>query len=100
MARIKKVKPPKISVAELKRKVIIGTDLTLVKYNSEEMNRQLIVDSVSSSCFILKDKNPNPEIHQANPIMKWPKKNDLTATERGFILDTKFSVLEFAWVLS
>lgn len=89
MAKVKK-----LTVAELKRRLVVGTKMTMVEFCGIKVNKARVVEKVSSSHAIFSgDGIKSSDLS----YMKWPKASELTETEDGFEIDTKFSVLRYKW---
>jgi len=84
----------KLTVAELKRRLGPGTKLRMVEFCGEEVNKARVVFSVSTTYAQFKGDGIKDN---ETSYMNWPKATELTGTEDGFIIDTKFSRLRYKW---
>ena len=92
--KVKEKKKKKLTVTDLKKKLSVGTKLTLIKFQREVLNISRVVEEVKPTYVLLSGEGINPfKLY----CLKYPKASELTETEDGFIIDTNFSKLRYKW---
>lgn len=84
----------KLTVADLKRKMEVGTALTMVNFHGQEVNKQRFVAGVHASYV----KLTGDGIRKGEfSYLKWPKASELSETTDGFRITYKFGIMEYRW---
>jgi len=90
----KAAKAKKLTVAELKRRMEIGTVLTMVDFHGQEVNKRRVVAGVSTTFVKMTgDGIKNGEYSYLN----WPKSTELYGTDDGFKIIQKYGTLRYVW---
>jgi len=95
--KTKKVAVKKLTVAELKRRLTPGTRLRMFEFCGSTVDKARVVHSVSTTYIQFKGDGIK---ENDTSYMNWPKSTELTGTEDGFIIDTKFSRLSYRWEIT
>jgi len=94
MPRVAKPKVKKLTLAELKRKMEIGTVLTMVDFHGQEVNKKRVVAGVSTT-FV---KMTGDGVKDGDyTYLNWPKSTELTGTDDGFMIKAKYGTLKYIW---
>lgn len=94
MPRVAKPKVKKLTVAELKRKMEIGTILTMVDFHGQGVNKRRVVAGISSTFVKMTGDGVKDGEHT---YLNWPKSTELVGTEDGFIINGKYGSLKYVW---
>lgn len=94
MPRAKSTKQKKLTVSELKKKMEVGTVLTMIDFHGQQVNKRRVVVSLHSKFVKMSgDGIKDGEFSYLN----WPKAAELSATEDGFLIDAKYGALRYIW---
>jgi len=90
-----KSKSKKLSVAELKRRLVPGTKILLAEFCGTEMNKRCRVSRVATSYVAILDDELDSK---QESVIIWPKAKQLKEVDGGFRIDTNYSTLIYKWV--
>ena len=90
-----KSKSKKLSVAELKRRLVPGTKILLAEFCGTEMNKRCCVSRVATSYVAILDDELDSK---QESVIIWPKARQLKEVDGGFRIDTNHSTLIYKWV--
>ena len=90
-----KSKSKKLSVAELKRRLVPGTKIILAEFCGQEVNKQCRVNRVATSYVAMVDDELDSK---KESVIIWPKPKQLKEVDGGFRIDTNHSTLIYKWV--
>lgn len=94
MARTKAVKQKKLTVAELKRRMVEGTVFTMVDFHGTPVKKRRVVAGISTT-FV---KLSGDEIKEGDhSYMNWPKSTELTGNDEGFTIKLKYGTIRYVW---
>lgn len=84
----------KFTVADLKRKLEVGTALTLVNFHGQEVNKRRFVAGVHTTYV----KFTGDGVRKGEfSYLNWPKASELSEIPEGFKITTKYGSLEYIW---
>lgn len=83
MPRAKTAKQKKLTVAELKRKLVVGTTFTMVDFHGQEVNKHRVVIGLATTYAKLGGDGVSPGNYS---VLNWPKASELVGTEDGFMI--------------
>lgn len=87
-------KAKKLTVAELKRRLEVGTVLTMVDFHGQEVSKKRVIAGVSTTFVKMTgDGIKNGEYSYLN----WPKSTELHGTDDGFKIIQKYGTLRYVW---
>jgi hypothetical protein len=91
---IAKKKEPKLSLIELKRRLSVGSEIVLIDFHGEEVNKKRTIAYVSSS-FV---KMTGDGIKEGDfEYLTLPKASKLKYVEGGFIINGKYGESKYSW---
>ena len=97
MPRIKTAKAKKLTVAELKRRLNVGTSLTMVEFHGTPVNKRRVVSGLATSYAKLSGDGIKDGEYS---VLNWPKAKELTGTEDGFMIsfgDNGRGAIRYVW---
>lgn len=83
MPRVAKPKAKKLTVAELKRKLEVGTVLTMVDFHGQPVNKRRVVLGKATSYVKLGGDGVKDGEYS---VLNWPKAGELKGTDDGFTI--------------
>ena len=88
-------KKKKLTVAELKRRLIPGAKILLTEFSGTEINKTRSVKRVASSYVALVDDDLDSK---KESLLLWPKASELKEVDGGFRIDSKYNTSIYKWV--
>jgi hypothetical protein len=88
-------KKKKLTVAELKRRLIPGAKIVLTEFSGTEINKTRSVKRVATSYVALVDDDLDSK---KESLLLWPKASELKEVEGGFRIDSKYNTSIYKWV--
>ena len=88
-------KKKKLTVAELKRRLIPGAKIILTEFSGTEINKTRSVKRVATSYVALVDDDLDSK---KESLLLWPKASKLKEVEGGFRIDSKYNTSIYKWV--
>ena len=88
-------KKKKLTVAELKRRLIPGAKIILTEFSGTEINKTRSVKRVATSYVALVDDDLDSK---KESLLLWPKASELKEVEGGFRIDSKYNTSIYKWV--
>ena len=88
-------KKKKLTVAELKRRLIPGAKIVLTEFSGAEMNKTRSVLRVATSYVALSDDDLDSK---KESLLLWPKASELKEVDGGFRIDSKYNTSIYKWV--
>ena len=88
-------KKKKLTVAELKRRLIPGTKILLTEFSGTEINKTRSVLRVATSYVALSDDDLDSK---KESLLLWPKASELKEVDGGFRIDSKYNTSIYKWV--
>ena len=88
-------KKKKLTVAELKRRLIPGAKIILTEFSGTEINKTRSVKRVATSYVALVDDDLDSK---KESLLLWPKASELKEVEGGFRIDSKYNSSIYKWV--
>ena len=88
-------KKKKLTVAELKRRLIPGAKIILTEFSGTEINKTRSVKRVATSYVALVDDDLDSK---KESLLLWPKASELKEVDGGFRIDSKYNTSIYKWV--
>lgn len=94
MPRTKTPKKKKMTLAEFKRRMIVGQPLTIVEFHNEPVNKRRIVLGRTAT-YVKLDGDGIKEGEYT--VLNWPKSSELKETDDGFVITNKNGPVRYVW---
>jgi hypothetical protein len=88
-------KAKKLTVAELKRRLVPGAKVVMVEFCGQQVNKRCRVSRVATSYVAMLDDELDSK---QESVIIWPKAKQLKEVDGGFRIDTNHSTLIYKWV--
>jgi hypothetical protein len=88
-------KKKKLTVAELKRRLIPGAKVILAEFSGTEINKTRCVIRVATSYVALVDDDLDSK---KESLLLWPKASELKEVDGGFRIDSKYNTSIYKWI--